>query len=152
MRVENEIENSQRSRLNYQLINSLLRVIKNGLEVKSVVDDAIDRCGQFLNIRDVIEDMHVQAENETDEAKKKRTIKKGITALERYFLLICFQSYLEQTSPEAVGDTETFDAWMKRHPELSTILLETRKDDIERIVPVESSIGDGLALESEVMG
>ncbi|KAI8579918.1 hypothetical protein K450DRAFT_187884 [Umbelopsis ramanniana AG] len=148
--VDHEV--SQRPRLNYQLINSLLRVIKNGLEVKSVVDDAIDRCGRFLNLRDVIEDMHVQAENETDEALKKRTIKKGITALERYFLLICFQSYLDQTSPEAVGDTETFETWMKRHPELSTILLETRKDDIELIVPVESSIGDGLALESEVTG
>jgi len=152
LRVEPEQDKAQRPRLNYQLINSLLRVIKNGLEVKSVVDDAIDRCGQYLNLRDVIEDLHVQAENETVEAKKKRTIKKGITALERYFLLICFQSYLDQTSPEAMGDTETFERWMKRHPELSTILLDTRKDDIELIVPVESSIGDGLALESEVMG
>jgi hypothetical protein len=147
-----ELEKSQRPRLNYQLINSLLRVIKNGLEVKSIVDDAIDRCGKFLNLRDVIEDMHVQAENEKDTANTKRAIKKGITALERYFLLICFQSYLDQTSPEAMDDTETFETWMKRHPELSTILLETRKEDIELIVPVESSIGDGVALESEVMG
>lgn len=149
---QGQVEKSPRPRLNYQLINSLLRVIKNGLEVKSMVDDAIDRCGKFLNLRDVIEDMHVKAENEKDTASTKRAIKKGITALERYFLLICFQSYLEQTSPEAVDDTETFEKWMKRHPELSTILLETRKEDIEVIVPVESSIGDGVALESEVMG
>jgi hypothetical protein len=152
LKVEPDRENAQRPRHNYQLINSLLRVIKNGLEVKSTVDDAIDLCGQYLNLRGVIEDMHVQAENETEEAKKKRTIKKGITALERYFLLICFQSYLDQTSPEAMDDTETFERWMKRHPELSTILLDTRKDDIDLIVPVENSIGDGLALESEVMG
>ncbi|KAJ2964084.1 hypothetical protein NQZ79_g1039 [Umbelopsis isabellina] len=149
---QGQLEKSPRSPLNYQLINSLLRVIKNGLEVKSIVDDAIDRCGKFLNLRDVIEDMHMQAENEKDAASTKRAIKKGITALERYFLLICFQSYLDQTSPEAVDDTETFETWMKRHPELSTILLETRKEDIEVIVPVESSIGDGVALESEVMG
>ncbi|KAJ1570068.1 hypothetical protein HK096_003163 [Nowakowskiella sp. JEL0078] len=49
-------------RLNYQLIHSLLRVIKNGLECKKVVDDMIDQCSQFVNLRESIESCQVSAE------------------------------------------------------------------------------------------
>ncbi|KAF7727042.1 hypothetical protein EC973_008089 [Apophysomyces ossiformis] len=136
---------------NYNLINSLLRVIKNGLENKDVVDDTIDKCGVYLNLRDMIESTHIQAENETDESKRKRLLKRGVLALERYFLLICFQAYLDATSPETLDETESFEHWMKRHLEMSTILLELQKDHLELIVPVEKAVGDGVALSSEVM-
>lgn len=138
-------------RLNYQIINSLLRVIRNGLENKWIVDDAVDKCGAFLNLRDVIESAHVQMESEEDEEKRRRILKRGIVMLERYFLLICFQAYLDDTSPDMVGETESFEAWMNRHQEIATIRLELRSEDANLIVPVEKSLGDGVALSSEVM-
>lgn len=138
-------------RLNYQIINSLLRVIKNGLENKWIVDNAIDKCGAFLNLRDAIESAHVQMENEIDENKQRRILKRGIVCLERYFLLICFQAYLDETSPDMMGETESFENWMKRHQEIETIRQEFKTEDKSLIVPVEKSIGDGLALSSEVM-
>ncbi|KAL0085283.1 inositol hexakisphosphate-domain-containing protein [Phycomyces blakesleeanus] len=137
--------------LNYQIINSLLRVIKNGLEIKSIVDDAIDKCGAYLNLRDVIESTHIQAESEPDLKKRKRIVKRGILALERYFLLICFQAYLSSTSPDIIGETESFEQWIKRHGELRTIQHELRRQDLSLLVPVEKSMGDGVALSSEVM-
>ncbi|KAI8078822.1 inositol hexakisphosphate-domain-containing protein [Halteromyces radiatus] len=142
-------------RLNYQIINSLLRVIKNGLENKSVVDNVIDQCGAVLNLRDMIESVHIRAEETTDDDdQRRRILKTGMVALERYFLLICFQAYLDNTSPDTLNDTESFLAWSKRHAEIGTILQELRRDEImEHIAPVEksSSIGDGVALSSEVM-
>ncbi|CAO3589334.1 unnamed protein product [Absidia cylindrospora] len=163
-------------RRNYQIINSLLRVIKRGLENKRIVDDVLDQCGLTINLRDIIEKMRVQVENETDPSKRKRKIKRGIVALERYYVLICFQAYLDNTSPELLHETESFGQWMKRHPELATILKELQTtDNLDSIVPEELPIptsgiesimattasaegnsnlvgqGDGLALSSEVL-
>ncbi|KAI8393383.1 inositol hexakisphosphate-domain-containing protein [Radiomyces spectabilis] len=139
------------TKINYQIINSLLRVIKNGLETKSMVDQAIDQCGAYLNLREMIESAHIQADNETDDKKRKRALKRGIAALERYFLLICFQAYLNSTSPETMDETESFERWMKRHQEMECILLMFHADDESLLVPVEKSVGDGVALSSEVM-
>ncbi|KAI8377229.1 inositol hexakisphosphate-domain-containing protein [Choanephora cucurbitarum] len=142
----------------YQLINSLLRVIRRGLENKGVVDTVIEQCAiHGTHLITVIESARIQAEKEKedDPSQFKRTVKRGITSLERYFMLICFQAYLDSTSPSLVRDTESFGLWMKRHPELGTILqdlLET-KDEFSALVPVEQSLGggDGIALSSEVM-
>jgi hypothetical protein len=146
---------------NYQIINSLLRVIKHGLENKEIVDTILDQCSiGASNLRDTIESARIQAEKEMEEDPQqfKRTVKRGITSLERYFMFICFQAYLDSTSPSMVRDTESFGVWMKRHPELGTILqdlLHTNKKEEEEfrsLVPVEQSLGgDGMALSSEVM-
>lgn len=138
-------------RLNYQIINSLLRVIKNGLENKWIVDDAIDKCGACLNLRDAIASVHMQMESITDEQQRRRLFKRGIVSLERYFMLICFQAYLGETSPDMMGETESFGQWMKRHQEIATIQSELRSEDPSLLVPVEKSVGDGVALSSEVM-
>ncbi|KAI8060490.1 inositol hexakisphosphate-domain-containing protein [Gongronella butleri] len=154
---------SQPNRLNYQIINSLLRVIKRGLENKRVVDDVLDQCGLTINLRDVIEQIRVQAENETDELSRRRKIKRGIVALERYYTLIAFQVYLDTTSPDLLHETISFRQWMKQHLELATILKDLQTSDtLDAIVPVEKDEqalalyeggkeGDGLALTSEVL-
>ncbi|CAO3619250.1 unnamed protein product [Mucor fragilis] len=70
-------------------------------------------------------------------------------------MFICFQAYLDSTSPSLVRDTESFGLWMKRHPELGTILQDLlhTSDEFRSLVPVEQSLGggDGMALSSEVM-
>lgn len=138
--------------LNYQIINSLLRVVQNGLEIKQTVDDVIDKCGTFLNLREVIEAEHLKSENEENAAKRTAHMKRGITALQRYFVLLCFQSYLDCTSSdESVDTVNTFEAWMNKRPEIETLLQEFEHHDIGLITPVERSIGDGVALSSEIM-
>ncbi|KAG2202051.1 hypothetical protein INT47_006243 [Mucor saturninus] len=144
---------------NYQIINSLLRVIKHGLETKSVVDSTLDQCSVGApHLRETIQAARIQAEKEIEEdpAQFKRTVKRGITSLERYFMFICFQAYLDSTSPSMVCETESFGLWMKRHPELGTILHDIlnnkEQDEFQSLVPVEKSLsGDGMALSSEVM-
>lgn len=144
---------------NYQIINSLLRVIKRGLETKGVVDYTLDQCSVGgSNLRETIEEARIQAEKEIEEdpIQFKRTVKRGITSLERYFMFICFQAYLDSTSPSMVRETESFGLWMKRHPELGTILHDIlnnkEEDEFRSLVPVEKSLsGDGMALSSEVM-
>ncbi|KAI8371352.1 inositol hexakisphosphate-domain-containing protein [Radiomyces spectabilis] len=140
-------------RLNYQIINSLLRVIHRGLENKLIVDYTLDQCAYTVNLRDIIEAAHLQAENEVhDQDNRKRIIKRGIVALERYFLLICFQAYLDSMAPGETEMAETFEQWMNRHAELGSILCELRSEEMELIVAVEKSLeGDGVALSSEVM-
>ena len=50
----------------------MLRVIRNGLLVKAIVDDAIDRCSVLsFNIRDAIEDSRLRGE-QTNDAKEKK--------------------------------------------------------------------------------
>lgn len=146
---------------NYQIINSLLRVIKHGLENKGIVDYTLDQCSVGAsNLRGTIESARIQAEKEMDDdpTQYRRTVKKGITALERYFMFICFQAYLDSTSPSMVRDTESFGVWMKRHPELGTILQDllnpskSVEEEFKSLVPVAHALGgDGMALSSEVM-
>ncbi|ORX60585.1 hypothetical protein DM01DRAFT_1332719 [Hesseltinella vesiculosa] len=152
--------------LNYQIINSLLRVIKRGLENKQVVDDVLDQCDLTINLRDVVEKVRIQAETETDDVERRRKIKRGMVALERYYVLICFQVYLDTTPPDLLHETMSFRQWMKQHLELATILKELQTaSDMSAIVPVEKDEqalsmydvqdqgqqGDGLALTSEVL-
>ncbi|RKO94243.1 inositol hexakisphosphate-domain-containing protein, partial [Blyttiomyces helicus] len=77
-----------RPRLNYQVIHSLLRVVRNGIEAKQIVDTVIDQCDATINLRDSIETMRVAADNASDDETRKIAVKKGIVNLKRYFLLI----------------------------------------------------------------
>ncbi len=126
------------TKYNYQVIHSLLRVIKNGLECKRAVDETIDRCSATVNLREAIEKSRLQAENSTDDpAKQKKYIEKGILHLKRYFLLIVFQSYLNDTSPNSLEDLESFKQWFSRHQELHLMKKEFDKCDIHALIPVE---------------
>ncbi|KAJ3046238.1 hypothetical protein HDV00_000050 [Rhizophlyctis rosea] len=140
-------------RLNYQPIHSLLRIIRNGVECKRIVDDAIDLCGATINLREAIETLRLQAENETDERMKNIKFAKGLLHLKRYFFLIAFQSYLDQHEPGLGGDLETFKGWLERHPEFASVSGEIGgKGAGEMLVPVEHlSPGDGIALSTEVL-
>ena len=55
----------------------LLRVIRKGPAVKSAVDDAIDQCSAVFNLRDSIEEARLEAEQATDEIKKRLYTLKG---------------------------------------------------------------------------
>ncbi|TPX51665.1 hypothetical protein SeMB42_g01840 [Synchytrium endobioticum] len=146
-------QTSTKPRINYQIIHSLLRVIRNGLECKNMVDAVVDDCGQFMNIRDSIEECRLQAENESDKDLKKRAVRRGLLNLKRYFILILFQCYLDENRLDRITEwRESFKLWMERHPEFDTIKEELENTDIQALVPVEKlAPGDGVALTTEVL-
>jgi hypothetical protein len=115
------------------------------------VDDAIDTCGAFLNLREMIDSEQIKADNETDEDKKQMYMKRSIAALQRYFVLLCFQAYLDSTTPQSLDSTESFESWFKRRPEIGMLLKEINTHHQHVVIPVEKSIGDGVALSTEIM-
>ena len=137
--------------VHYQVIHSLLRVIKDGLECKRIVDETIDKCAINVNIRDHIEYCRVQAENAANEEDKKRYTSRGLQSLHRYFLLVAFQSYLNQHQVESMDDLETFEEWVKAHEEFGTMVRDMEIQGAKALLPVGERLpGDGLALSSEV--
>jgi hypothetical protein len=90
------------------------------------------------------------------EFKRMRKIKSGLQYLKRYFMMIAFQCFLDQTSPEAHNEAEgtvlTFKQWMDSHEEFYQMIEDMENGGMESLVPVEQmSPGDGIALTTEVI-
>lgn len=148
-----EVKRKDRSRTSYHLINSLLRVIPHGLQVKEAVDDAIDRAGSVMNLRDSIEESRIAAEEIEDPENplRKQRIASGCQALRRYFSLLVFQAYLNATRPDTFQSMQTFETFVRRQPVLQTIGKELDKVDISLITPLHRmEAADGMALDDEV--
>jgi protein-tyrosine phosphatase len=152
LNAKKSLESKSNKNFNYQVIHSLLRVIPNGIECKRVVDQVIDASAALLNIRDNIEEYRQQKESETNLELKKEHYDKGILALDRYFQLILFQSYLDQNPPGIISDLISFKTWKANHPEFDTIRDELLNSETDPLVPVdELEPGDGIALTNEVL-
>ncbi|KAJ8323879.1 hypothetical protein O5D80_007110 [Batrachochytrium dendrobatidis] len=138
--------------LNYRPIHSLLRVIRNGVECKRIVDDTIDNCAQYVNLREIIEISRQAVESETDQVEKAVVLTRAILHLKRYFMLILFQSYLQNNEPGVESMLVTFQEWLQKHPEFATICEELESGGLDALTPVEElAPGDGIALTSEVV-
>lgn len=96
---------SGESRTSWQIINSALRVIRNGLEVKRVVDEAIDRTSATFNLRDAIEDFRDRAEQAHTPEEKNSYIEKGE-------LCVCVAEAL--ISKECTTFSATSTCWSSR--------------------------------------
>lgn len=89
-------------RRQYGPILSLLRVLRHGLECKTIVDHTIDACGEVFNIRESIQRNRVKAERTADESLQKKYYGRCFLNLKRYFFLIAFENYLSQTEPNVL--------------------------------------------------
>lgn len=139
-------------RLQYRIIHSLLRILRNSLEIKQKVDDIIDACSSKMNLRQNIEHWRAKSANEVDPDRKFTAIKRAAQNLRRYFYFIAFQAYLDQNPPESLEQLVSFEQWMKSHAEFETLLLELDHSMENSIIPVsELKPGDGVALTSEVL-
>ncbi|CAD6973573.1 unnamed protein product, partial [Tilletia controversa] len=113
-----------RGPLSYHVINSLLRVISQGLRVKAEVDDAIDACAAVTNLRESIELARLSAEDTENERERRKWISSGIQSLRKYFELIIFQAYLDTVTPaellekEMAHPSENLGLSIPGHPEL----------------------------------
>jgi hypothetical protein len=113
--------------MHYRLIHSIVRVIKNGLLGKAIVDELIDNASSVINLRDCIERYRKAAAEASDPTEAQRAVRKGVSALKRYALLILFQGYLATVLPDVeLAHLESFSSWLNRHQEFRTLL-----DDVE---------------------
>ncbi|KAF7323269.1 hypothetical protein HMN09_00107700 [Mycena chlorophos] len=146
-----ELVESGRKRHSYQAINNLLRVVRQGLLVKSVVDEAIDRADVVYNLRDAIEEARTRADQATDEKEKRKHAQKGLQNLHRYFVLMIFQSYLQSTEPDTKRSFETIESFVQRQPVIQTFENELFADGLNALKPLERAyVADGVAHPDEV--
>ncbi|KIR34499.1 hypothetical protein I352_02746 [Cryptococcus deuterogattii MMRL2647] len=134
----------------WQIINSCLRVIRNGLDVKQIVDEAIDATATQFNVRKVIEDLYVEAQEATDPDKKQKLTELGLHHLKRYYHLLLFAAYLDDRAPDE-EDPYSFESFVKHRPVFKTLEKELEAGGLESLAPIEKmEPADGMALPDEV--
>jgi hypothetical protein len=112
----------------------VLRIVRNGLNVKATVDAAIDKCASLsFNLIDSIEDSRLKAENASDEKERKKQFNRGMISdfndcedqhepcsgrhnLRRYYTLLLFQAYLDSITLEDRLNLQTFGQFIEAHP------------------------------------
>ncbi len=91
----------------YRGIMALSRLLPHGMEVKHIVDAAINRCSAIGNLReDVQRCKHIAAASPAASSEDPLTAawaarQLGVHYLKRYFLLIAFACFLQQQGEEA---------------------------------------------------
>ncbi|TIA73209.1 hypothetical protein E3P81_00237 [Wallemia ichthyophaga] len=140
------------TRKSYQPINNLLRVVRRGLELKNIVDDAIDEAGDTYNCREAVEDARVKAVEAKDEATKRQFIQKGLIALRRYYWLIVFQSYLQEAKPDTLENLPSLKDYVEFRPVLRTFENEIKVGGLESLQALkrDDNPPEGNALSDEV--
>ncbi|OCF37043.1 hypothetical protein I316_00947 [Kwoniella heveanensis BCC8398] len=138
-------------RTSWQIINSCLRVIRNGLDVKQAVDEAIDATAAQFNIREAIEDARIRAQEASDPEIKQKLTDKGLYHLRRYFHLILFQAYLDDSAPDQ-ENPYSFESFIKHRPAVfKTLEKELQEGGFQSLSPIERmEPADGMALPDEV--
>ena len=135
--------------LAYAVINNLIRVIRNGREIKMHVDAAIQQCAGVHNVVDAIEDARQEAEDVQDAARKESKIRRGTDDLRRYFMLILFAAWLNESSAdsiEALRGEQSFEQYVQDHPVFQTIHKEIDAAGAAALEPLgQSSLTDGVA-------
>ncbi|ODO07006.1 hypothetical protein I350_04372 [Cryptococcus amylolentus CBS 6273] len=140
----------QSPKTSWQVINSCLRVIRNGLHVKQVVDEAIDATAAQFNLRQAIEDIYVEASEATEPEKKRKLTSIGLHHLKRYYHLLLFAAYLDDRAPEQ-EEYYSFESFIKHRPVFKTLEKELEEGGIESLAPLEKiDPADGMALPDEV--
>ncbi|PAV16188.1 metal ion binding oxidoreductase [Pyrrhoderma noxium] len=138
------------NRHSYQVINNLLRVIRNGLMVKDAVDAAIDQCSDVYNLRDSIEDSRMRAEQASNDQTRKSYAQRGLYNLRRYFELIIFQWYLSTIEPDTIRTVESFESFVKNHPVIKTFEKDLQAEGLNALKPLERvDLAEGVALPDE---
>nr|XP_018260510.1 uncharacterized protein I303_07432 [Kwoniella dejecticola CBS 10117]OBR82668.1 hypothetical protein I303_07432 [Kwoniella dejecticola CBS 10117] len=138
------------SRTSWQVINSCLRVVRHGLDVKQAVDEAIDATSTQFNLREAIEDTRQKAQEAQDPTVKRKLTEKGLYHLKRYFHLILFQAYLDDRAPDD-EDPYSFESFVRHRPVFRTLEKELEEGGLQSLAPIERiDPADGMALPDEV--
>jgi len=135
----------------YEVVISLLRVIRTALETKRKVDLAVDKAASFINLREIISESNQEAQVESEGAEKKKRLRKSINLLKRYFWLIVFGAYLHETVPDSIREQESFLTWVQCRLEIQTMLKKMEEDHAAALQPIHDIRATmGNALDEEV--
>ncbi|KAJ6610725.1 inositol hexakisphosphate-domain-containing protein [Mycena sp. CBHHK59/15] len=95
---------------NYGVILSLLGCLDHGLRAKRLVDRVIDATDHVTNLReDILIHRLKYSMTSMDEAKGEDFLNKAVKALEKYFFVIAFASYVDSTDDFC----QSFSDWLK---------------------------------------
>ncbi|KAF9048553.1 inositol hexakisphosphate-domain-containing protein [Panaeolus papilionaceus] len=126
------LENLRKAHMgNYSVILSLLGCLDHGLHAKKLVDRVIDNTDQVTNLReDILINRLKYSLTSMDEAQGEKYLKKAGKALEKYFFMIAFASFVEESD---ANFTQSFSSWLKARTEIWTQVMFLRKQSGSRL-------------------
>ncbi|KZT53703.1 hypothetical protein CALCODRAFT_439779 [Calocera cornea HHB12733] len=108
---------------NFSVILSLLGFLDDGLKAKQLVDDVIDSCDHVINLREDILSLRVKYSlTSMDDKKRRNYLSRAARALEKYFFIIAYASFVENHKDE------TFFSWMQTRVEIWNQVRYMRKN------------------------
>ncbi|KAI0052293.1 hypothetical protein FA95DRAFT_1553613 [Auriscalpium vulgare] len=109
---------------NYGVILSLLGCLDDGLKAKKLVDKVIDSCDHVVNLReDILLHRIEYSLSSLDEANKDVSLDRAAKALEKYFFIIAFMSFVETQH----DFSQSFSSWLKARTEIYNQVVFLRK-------------------------
>ncbi|KAF8657553.1 hypothetical protein AX16_002190 [Volvariella volvacea WC 439] len=110
------LENLRKAHMgNYGIVLSLLGCLDYGLGAKRLVDRVIDATDQVTNLReDILIHRLKYSLTSMEEGKGEVYLNKAVKALEKYFFMIAFASYVETTD----DFSQSFSQWLKTRTEI----------------------------------
>uniref|UniRef100_A0A8C2K2M6 Phosphatase domain containing paladin 1a n=1 Tax=Cyprinus carpio TaxID=7962 RepID=A0A8C2K2M6_CYPCA len=115
---EAEEDATDKPKMQFQVIQTLISKLPNGQEVMEEVDRAIDLCSEMHDIREAIYENKQKLEGIGEDyqiqfACGSLVCRTRFTSLERYFYLIVFNAYLHEQYPLAFASS--FSQWLCSH-------------------------------------
>ncbi|KAJ7707320.1 inositol hexakisphosphate-domain-containing protein [Mycena rosella] len=108
----------------YGVILSLLGCLDHGLRAKRLVDRVIDATDHVTNLReDILINRLKYSMTSMDDAKGQDSLDKAAKALEKYFFVIAFASYVDGTD----DFSQSFSDWLKARTEIWNQIKFLRK-------------------------
>ncbi|GBF92770.1 paladin [Raphidocelis subcapitata] len=105
------------------VVRSLLRVLESGNLGKAVLDQVVDAAAAMQNLREAIAQYRGRVLAEAKERRRAAMMAVCLEYLERYYMLICFASYLCWSKFDPDSPTHIpFPEWTASRPELRSVL------------------------------
>ncbi|KAG8898129.1 hypothetical protein FRB99_007645 [Tulasnella sp. 403] len=118
----------------YSVVLSLLGCLDHGTTAKKLVDRVIDDCNHVADLReDVLVHRIRYSLTNMDDKTRGSHLAKATKALERYFFIIAFTSYVEDQGKWDIG----FSDWLKARVEIwNQVLYLRRSEGLKIFAPV----------------
>ncbi len=107
------------------------------------MDLAIDLCELLQNLREIVLDYRLKYEQARVPEESSLYLNQAIYCLERYMHLIIFDSYLSEQAP--INFTTKFSCWIKKRPELTSIISDIRKAPAKAL-KIKSSVSVDISV------
>lgn len=108
----------------YDIVLQLVACLETGTASKGLVDQLIDESGAVINLRHTILTQRLRYASNAIPAKEKPELyRRGLKALERYFFLVAFASFIEQS--QDIKNAQ-FGQWAKSRDEIYNMVKRMR--------------------------